>query len=94
MTGNINEQQTITLEKGLTLFLDSLLGKNRSKATIRAYSADVSQLVSFLHASNVTITYPSDVAKVDILEYLSFLAKKRIDWCCQSKKIISHQGIL
>ena len=43
---------TITLEKGLAAFLDGLAGKNRSGATVRAYSADIQQFITFLHATD------------------------------------------
>jgi site-specific recombinase XerD len=59
------DMHTITLEKGLARFLDSLAGKNRSSATIRAYSSDISQFIAFLHANNVSIQTPADVEKVD-----------------------------
>jgi hypothetical protein len=48
----------ITLEKALALFLDSLSGKNRSQATIRAYQTDLLQFLRFLHDTNVLITTP------------------------------------
>jgi site-specific recombinase XerD len=58
----------ITLEKALAIFLDALSGKNRSAATLRAYQTDLLQLITFLHETNVLITTPQDVQKVDILE--------------------------
>ena len=67
---------TITLEKGLAIFLDSLVGMNRSAATVRAYHSDIQQFLSCLHATNVSIISPSDVEKVDVVEYLSSLAKR------------------
>jgi site-specific recombinase XerD len=72
------DMHTITLEKGLATFLDGLHGKNRSGATIRVYSSDISQFIAFLHANNVLIQTPADVEKVDIVEYLSTLAKRCI----------------
>jgi site-specific recombinase XerD len=53
--------RTITLEKGLATFLNTLSGKNRSAATIRAYATDIAQFISFLHANNVSIETPEDV---------------------------------
>ena len=67
---------TITLEKGLATFLNALSGKNRSGATIRAYQTDIQQFIVFLHANSVSIQTPADVEKVDIVEYLSSLAKR------------------
>jgi site-specific recombinase XerD len=43
--------QHLTLEKGLATFLNTLSGKNRSSATIRAYASDIAQFISFLHAN-------------------------------------------
>ena len=72
------DMHTITLEKGLAIFLNALSGKNRSAATIRAYQTDIQQLLSFLHETNVSIQTPADVEKVDIVEYLSSLAKRAL----------------
>jgi site-specific recombinase XerD len=43
-----NTGGAMTLEKALGAFLDSLSGKNRSAATLRAYKADVLQFITFL----------------------------------------------
>lgn len=69
---------TMTLEKGLATFLDALSGKNRSSATIRAYQTDIAQFISFLHANNVSIHTPAEVEKIDVMEYLSALAKRGV----------------
>ena len=39
---------TMTLEKGLAKFIDSLAGKNRSAATVRAYQTDIAQFISLI----------------------------------------------
>ena len=49
---------TITLEKGLATFLNTLAGKNRSALTVRAYQTDIQQFITFLHENNVSITTP------------------------------------
>jgi site-specific recombinase XerD len=77
----------ITLEKALALFIDSLSGKNRSLATIRAYQTDLLQLIAFLHDTNVLIAKPQDVQKVDILEYFSHLAKKDLTGVARARKM-------
>jgi integrase/recombinase XerD len=81
------DMHTITLEKGLATFLDSLAGKNRSSATIRAYQTDISQFISFLHANNVSIQAPADVEKVDVVEYLSALAKRELTGIARARKM-------
>jgi site-specific recombinase XerD len=72
------DMHTLTLEKGLATFLKALSGKNRSMATIRAYQTDIAQFISFLHGNNVSIQTPADVEKVDVVEYLSALAKREL----------------
>ena len=78
---------TMTLEKGLATFLDGLHGKNRSGATIRAYASDISQFIAFLHATNVSVRTPADVEKVDIVEYLSSLAKRELTGIARARKM-------
>jgi len=79
--------RTITLEKGLATFLDGLAGKNRSAATLRAYQTDISQFISFLYANNVAIQTPADVEKVDVVEYLSSLAKRELTGIARARKM-------
>src|SRR5512132_1639712 len=81
------EGEMMTLEKGLAAFLDAMLGKNRSRATLRAYQTDVLQLITFLHENNVAITDVADASKVDILEYLSWLAKKGLTGIARARKL-------
>src|SRR5436190_6719370 len=78
---------TITLEKGLATFLNALAGKNRSTATVRAYQTDIQQFIAFLHANNVSIQTPADVEKVDVVEYLSSLAKRELTGVARARKM-------
>src|SRR5262245_50801983 len=87
MTNTGADMRTMTLEKGLATFLDSLHGKNRSVATIRAYQTDIAQLISFLHANNVSIQTLADVEKVDVVEYLSALAKRELTGIARARKM-------
>jgi integrase/recombinase XerC len=87
MTQTKTRTSPITLEKALALFVDSLSGKNRSQATIRAYQTDLSQFMTFLHETNVLISSPQDVQKVDVLEYFSFLAKKALTGVARARKM-------
>ena len=75
------------LEKGLAAFLDAMLGKNRSAATLRAYRTDVLQFIAFLHENNVAITDVADVGKVDVLEYLAALARKGLTGVARARKV-------
>jgi integrase/recombinase XerC len=81
------DMHTITLEKGLAKFLDALAGKNRSSATVRAYQTDILQFIAFLHDNNVSIHTPADVEKVDVVEYLSALAKRELTGIARARKM-------
>src|ERR687885_2834503 len=87
MTETGGDMYTMTLEKGLATFLDALSGKNRSAATIRAYQTDISQLIAFLHANNVSILTPADVQKLDVMEYLSDCAKRALTGIARARKL-------
>jgi integrase/recombinase XerC len=80
-------QPSITLEKGLAIFVDALAGKNRSQATIRAYQTDLSQFITFLHETDVLTASPYDVQKVDVVEYFSFLSKKALTGVARARKM-------
>jgi site-specific recombinase XerD len=81
------DMHIITLEKGLATFLNALSGKNRSAATIRAYQTDIQQFIAFLHANSVSIQTPADVEKVDVVEYLSSLAKRELTGIARARKM-------
>src|SRR5713101_7269721 len=81
------EGGAMTLEKGLATFLDALLGKNRSRATLRAYRTDILQFLAFLKANNVAIAAVGDVGKVDVLEYLAALARKGLSGVARARKV-------
>src|SRR5215470_9511563 len=87
MTNTGGDMNTITLEKGLATFIDSLAGKNRSAATVRAFQTDILQFIAYLHANNVSIQTPADVEKVDVVEYLSSLAKRELTGIARARKI-------
>src|ERR671927_617357 len=87
MTTTGADMHTITLEKGVALFLNALAGKNRSQATIRAYQTDISQFIAFLHANNVSIHTPADVQRLDVMEYLSECAKRELTGIARARKL-------
>ncbi len=88
MTNNTDKQgATMTLEKGLAAFLDAMLGKNRSAATLRAYKTDVLQFIAFLKGNNVAITGVGDVGKVDVLRYLAELTRNGLTGVARARKV-------
>jgi len=88
----MNERQTSsnqdsTLEEALEGFLRSLEGRNRSQATIAAYRADLEQFINWLHQTNAVALSPADVDKLDITEYLSHLAARKLTGVSRARKL-------
>jgi integrase/recombinase XerC len=81
------EGGVMTLEKGLAAFADTLLGKNRSEATVRAYRTDIIQFIAFLHENNIAVTHICDVTKVDVLEYLAALSRRGLTGVARARKL-------
>jgi integrase/recombinase XerC len=80
-------QQTPMLEQAVADFLRSLAGKNRSAATMRAYQTDVHQFITWLHENNMVVLSPSQVQRADIIEYLAFLAERRLSGVSRARKV-------
>src|SRR5688572_29262388 len=76
-----------TLESTQELFLLTLEGKNRSRATIQAYRTDLNQFLNWLRETNVTIDAPADVARLDITEYLAFLSERGLSGVSRARKV-------
>lgn len=87
MNNRESEGEAMTLERGLAAFVESLVGKNRSEATGRAYRTDILQLIAFLHDNNIAIRHASDVEKADVLEYLALLGKRGLTGVARARKI-------
>jgi site-specific recombinase XerD len=81
------EGGVMTLEKGLAAFADTLLGKNRSEATVRAYRTDIIQFIAFLHENNIAVTHICDVTRVDVLEYLAALSRRGLTGVARARKL-------
>jgi site-specific recombinase XerD len=80
-------EDTPTLERGLTGFLRSLEGLNRSPATLRAYRTDVEQFIGWLHQTNVVAAAPAQVVKADVTEYLADLHQRGVTGLSRARKL-------
>lgn len=79
--------QSLSLETTLERYLRSLDAKNRSTATIKAYRADLTQFVSWLRGTNVTIDTPEDVERLEITEYLGALSDRGLSGVSRARKL-------
>lgn len=65
---------SISTEEALGLFEKALLGANNSDRTIRAYTDDLKQFVSWLEKTRVDWNYPQRFTRIDVVEYLNYLS--------------------
>lgn len=80
-------EQLPTLEQALVTFLRSLEGKNRSAATIRAYSTDLRQFIRWIRDNNVIAASPGQVEKADVTEYLAHLSDEDLLGVSRARKL-------
>lgn len=75
------------LESTVDQYLRTLKGRNRSRATTAAYRTDLTQFISWLLETNITIASPADVERLDVTEYLSHLADRQLSGVSRARKL-------
>lgn len=73
--------------KALSAFVRALEGKNRSPATIRAYTTDLSHFITWLHQNNLVATVPSHVVRADLTEYMASLGHQGLMGVTRARKL-------
>jgi integrase/recombinase XerC len=81
------EKDTMSFERAVAIFLDSLSAKNRSQLTIRAYRTDLVQFAAFLQETSVTATRAQDVSRADILDHLADLGRRGLSGVARARKL-------
>jgi site-specific recombinase XerD len=84
MTNNL---PTPTLEAAAGAFLCSLAGNNASPQTIRAYTTDVQQFITWLRETNGVIDSADEVRRLDVTEYLAHLAGRGLTGVTRARKL-------
>jgi site-specific recombinase XerD len=75
------------LDEGLDAFLRSLDGKNRSPATLRAYTTDLRQFIEWIKANNVVAQNVDQVERADVTEYVASLAQRGLTGVSRARKM-------
>ena len=70
-------QETKTTTQSIELFKQTLLGKNFSKESIRAYISDLQQFVEWLKQLRVDWDIPYRMQRVDIVAFINHLAEQK-----------------
>jgi integrase/recombinase XerC len=68
-------------------FLSDLSGKNRSSLTIRCYSIDVSQFLSWIAENDLTVGTPAAITKSHLSEYLTSLSDQGLSGQTRARKL-------
>jgi integrase/recombinase XerC len=71
----------------LEQFLSDLSGKNRSTLTIRCYSIDCHQFLSWIQENDLTVTHPAAITKSHLSEYLSSLSDQGLSGRTRARKL-------
>jgi len=77
----------MTTTESLELFKKSLLGNNYSKNSIRAYTDDIRQFIKWVQENRVDWDHPDRFSKIDIVEFLNFLAGQKTTGTTRVRKL-------
>src|SRR3954447_26388853 len=81
------EKDTMSFERAVAVFLDSLSAKNRSHLTIRAYRTDLMQFVTFLTETTISAASPQDITREDVLDFLTELGRRGLSGVARARKL-------
>lgn len=84
--------ETLTLT--VDAFLQALIGRNRSPATIRAYRTDLTQFLTWLVENNGVISHPAAITRADIQAYLTALGQQRLAGVSRARKLAAIREYL
>jgi site-specific recombinase XerD len=82
-------QQKLSFEEALTQFIRSLAGQNKSVHTARAYETDITQFLSWVRSIDITVTFPDQVTRSHITDYLSHLSDQGRTGVTRARKLAS-----
>src|SRR5687768_3825922 len=87
MLDKTDKQRPLSFQDGLASFVRSLEGRNRSPHTIRSYATDISQFLSFLRATDITVHSPADVTRSHVSEFLASLGGEGVLGLTRARKL-------
>jgi integrase/recombinase XerC len=87
-------QETKTTTQSIELFKQTLLGKNFSKESIRAYISDLQQFVEWLEQRRVDWDIPYRMQRIDIVAFINHLAEQKASAITRQRKLAAIRGFL
>ena len=87
-------QQKKTTTESIELFKQTLVGKNYSPQSIRAYLGDLQQFMEWLKKRRVDWDIPYRIQRIDIVEFINFLASQKASAETRKRKLATIRGFL
>src|SRR6266478_5779462 len=86
------EKKTTT--ESIELYKQTLEGNNYSAQSIKAYMGDLGQFVAWLKTRRVDWDIPYRIQRIDIVEFISFLASRKATAVTRKRKLAAIRGFL
>src|SRR5690242_5610414 len=83
-----------TTTESIELFRQTLIGKNYSSETLRAYLSDLEHFLSWLQKRRVDWDIPYRLQRIDIVEYINSLAAQKASSQTRKRKLATIRGFL
>src|SRR5919206_966311 len=87
-------QEKKTTTESIALFRETLLGKNYSPQSIKAYLSDLEQFVEWLQKRRVDWDLPYRIQRIDIVEFINFLGAHKATAQTRKRKLATIRGFL
>jgi site-specific recombinase XerD len=83
-----------TTTESVELYKHSLAGNNYSPQSMKAYLGDIGQFVEWLKTWRVDFDIPSRIARLDIVEFMNHLARRKTTAVTRKRKLAAIRGFL
>ena len=87
-------QQKKTTTESIALYNETLKGKNSSAHSIKAYMSDLKQFMEWLKKRRVDWDIPYRIQRIDIVEFINFLAAQKTTAVTRKRKLAAIRSFL
>jgi site-specific recombinase XerD len=90
----MTRQERKTTIESIELYRQTLQGKNYSVQSIKAYLGDLEQFIEWLKKRRVDWDIPYRIQRIDIVEFINYLAGQKASAETRKRKLASIRGFL